>query len=154
METKKISTGIAGEYFVAGELSRRGFIASLTLKNTTGIDILASNGEKSINIQVKTRLADKTGGWNLGSKPLDYTSDHNSIFYVLVEASSDQKDKTINYYIIPKKELNEIVEKEHLAWMSGTQKSGKARKSEMRFLWIKKHTELEKYRDNWGILFI
>src|SRR2546430_4501352 len=52
----KILTGIAGEYFVAAELSRRGFVASLTLRNTKGIDVLASNADatKSVGIQVKT----------------------------------------------------------------------------------------------------
>jgi hypothetical protein len=50
-------SGIAGEYFVAAELSRRGYVASLTLQNTRGIDILASNGDatKSVGIQVKTK---------------------------------------------------------------------------------------------------
>src|ERR1700730_1910834 len=51
-----IQTGVAGEYFVAAELSRRGFVASLTLRNTRGIDVLASNADatKSVGIQVKT----------------------------------------------------------------------------------------------------
>src|SRR5258706_15086541 len=49
-------SGVAGEYFVAAELSRRGYVASLTLRNTRGIDILASNKDatKSVGIQVKT----------------------------------------------------------------------------------------------------
>jgi len=37
--------GVAGEYFVAAELSRRGHIASVSLRNTRGIDILATNAE-------------------------------------------------------------------------------------------------------------
>ena len=47
--------GIAGEYFVAAELTRRGYIASLTLRNTRGVDILASNlnATRSVGIQVK-----------------------------------------------------------------------------------------------------
>ena len=57
-QRSRLSTGlcgIAGEYFVAAELSRRGYIASLTLRNTKGIDILASNTDetKSVGIQVK-----------------------------------------------------------------------------------------------------
>ena len=39
---KKVSSiliGVAGEYFVAAELSRRGYVASITLRNTKGIDI-------------------------------------------------------------------------------------------------------------------
>jgi len=48
-------SGVAGEYFVAAELSRRGYVASLTLRNTRGIDILASNTDatRSVGIQVK-----------------------------------------------------------------------------------------------------
>ena len=56
---KKISrslSGLSGEYFVAAELSRRGYIASITLRNTKVVDILAAGGEakKTIGIQVKT----------------------------------------------------------------------------------------------------
>jgi len=45
-----VQTGVAGEYFVAAELSRRGHIASISLRNTRGIDILATNqyGSRSI----------------------------------------------------------------------------------------------------------
>jgi hypothetical protein len=51
-----LQAGIAGEYLVAGELTRRGYIASLTLRNTRGVDILASNldATASVGIQVKT----------------------------------------------------------------------------------------------------
>ena len=54
-------SGIAGEYFVAAELTRRGYVASLTLRNTRGIDILASNADatKSVGIQVKTNQGSK-----------------------------------------------------------------------------------------------
>ena len=34
-----ILTGVSGEYFAAAELSRRGYVASITLRNTKGIDI-------------------------------------------------------------------------------------------------------------------
>ena len=48
MSSDKLSaglTGVSGEYFVAGELSRRGYVASITLRNTRGIDILVSNSD-------------------------------------------------------------------------------------------------------------
>ena len=38
-----IQTGVAGEYFVAAELTRRGYVSSLTLRNTRGIDILGES---------------------------------------------------------------------------------------------------------------
>src|SRR3989338_4666750 len=99
----KILSGIAGEYFVAGELSRRGYIASITLRNTANIDILASNGEKTANIQVKTKCIERSKVWDLGNKSLKYKKIKNNTFYVLVEISSDSENKEVSYYIIPKK---------------------------------------------------
>ncbi len=60
-------TGVAGEYFVAAELSRRGWIATLTLKNTPHIDVIATkpDGSWSVNIQVKTRSIKNRYGWIL-----------------------------------------------------------------------------------------
>jgi hypothetical protein len=50
-----VLAGVSGEYFVAAELSRRGYIASITLRNTKGVDILCSNADatKAVGIQVK-----------------------------------------------------------------------------------------------------
>jgi hypothetical protein len=59
MQRSRLGTGlsgVAGEYFVGAELARRGYIASITLRNTRGVDILASNADarRSVGIQVKT----------------------------------------------------------------------------------------------------
>ena len=56
MSTTSLLAGVAGEYFVAAELSRRGFIASITLRNTRGIDIVVTNKDatKTVTIQCKT----------------------------------------------------------------------------------------------------
>ena len=45
-------TGVAGEYFVAAELSRRGWIAAMTIKNTPNIDVIATtlDGRRTLNI--------------------------------------------------------------------------------------------------------
>lgn len=67
---KKGIIGVSGEYFVAAELSQLGIIATLTLKNTPSIDILATNLEsgKYANIQVKTMSIDNNQGWRLSEK--------------------------------------------------------------------------------------
>jgi hypothetical protein len=66
-EEKLTSTlcGVAGEYFVAAELSRRKYVASLTLRNTRGIDILASNSDatKSVGIHGNTPLPGRSQGY-------------------------------------------------------------------------------------------
>ncbi len=75
--------GIAGEYLVAGELCRRGCIASLTLRNTKGVDILAASADasKSVAIQVKTNQGDHPR-WPLGKNAEAHCA--NGFFYVLV----------------------------------------------------------------------
>ena len=57
-----ILAGVSGEYFVAAELSRRGYICSVTLKNTKGIDILVCNEDatKTLGIQVKTNQINRS----------------------------------------------------------------------------------------------
>jgi hypothetical protein len=51
----RISTGIAGEFLVAGELAKRGWVSTLTAKNTPKIDVLAARADLHAPIQVKTR---------------------------------------------------------------------------------------------------
>ena len=151
-----ILLGIAGEYFVAGELSRRGYIASVTLRNTASVDILVSNGKKAINIQVKTRCTETTDGWKLGSKPLDSKEVNSNIFYIFVEISSDPNNKKIDYHIIPKNELNKRVEENYQEWIIGeNQLNGRPRTSNLRIFRINQYPEFqtEKYRGNWDVLF-
>ena len=78
-----ILSGVAGEYLVAGELSRRGYIASITLRNSKGVDILASNenASKTVGIQVKTNQRTEKG-WLLNKKAEHYVS--SNLFYILV----------------------------------------------------------------------
>jgi hypothetical protein len=49
-------TGAAGEYYVAAELSRRGWLATVTIKNSPGTDVLAQRlgTGRVVSIQVKT----------------------------------------------------------------------------------------------------
>src|SRR5258708_9913092 len=98
MKTRPLSktlTGISGEYFVAAELSRRGYVASLTLRNTRGIDILASNTDatKSVGIQVKANSGKKPQ-WLLSKKAECDVAE--KLFYVFVNLNGTD---TPEYYI-------------------------------------------------------
>ena len=46
-------THLAGEYFVAAELCRRGYSIGVTMGNAKAVDLLAEKGSKTIAIQVK-----------------------------------------------------------------------------------------------------
>ena len=76
-------TGITGEYYVAAKLSRLGYIASITLRNTQGIDLLVSNQKatRQLAIQVKSNQNDKRE-WILNTKAEQFVSD--TLFYVFV----------------------------------------------------------------------
>jgi hypothetical protein len=39
MKLLKQLCGVAGEYYVAAKLSRRGYLAAITLRNSEGVDI-------------------------------------------------------------------------------------------------------------------
>ena len=109
--TQKVSSilvGVSGEYFVAAELSRRGYIASITLRNTQGIDIVATNesGKKSVNIQLKQR-ARVLGGYYQSSEEV---KDKN-IFYVFVELN--KIDELPLFYIVPSRDVAKRVSEGH-----------------------------------------
>ena len=82
---------------MAGELSRRGVIAAVTLRNTASVDIVASNGSRSVDIQVKTRTIETTdNSWQMGSKPLEVRKQEwKHSFYVFVAIHSDPNNKDI-----------------------------------------------------------
>jgi hypothetical protein len=146
MKLEKGKTGVSGEYFVAAELSRRGFVASISLKNTKGIDILVSSedGSKARAIQVKSSSDDKRS-WILSHKAeVDF---NNNLFYVFVNLKSLQ-DRP-DYYIVPSKVVAKYVRESHASWLAGTSKSGKSRNDST----MRKFDDLAgKYLEKWELL--
>ena len=106
-------SGVAGEYLVAAELSRRGYVASLTLRNARGIDILASNAaaSRSVGIQVKTNQ-DSRLGWLLNKKAEDYSE--NRLFYVFVNLNGGSQP---DFYVVPSKIVSKAVRESHKYWL-------------------------------------
>src|SRR6202035_1151582 len=118
-------SGVAGEYFVAGELSRRGYVASLTLRNTRGIDILASNVDatKSVGIQVKTTQGGKAY-WLL-SEAAEADNAQN-LYYVFVRLNGTGMPE---YYIVPRAVVAESVRTEHAKWRIPPPRDGQTPKT-------------------------
>lgn len=117
--------GVAGEYLVAGELSLRGYIASITLRNTRGIDIIASysDGSKSVSIQVKTNSSGSTT-WVLSKKSELFYSDNH--YYILVGLNGIGNRPS--YYIVPSKYVANYIYTDHREWLKGTKSDGSPRK--------------------------
>ncbi|WP_373708341.1 group I intron-associated PD-(D/E)XK endonuclease [Kaistella sp.] len=53
IKLEKNQTGIASEFYVAGELSRLGYNVSVTFGNTKSIDLLVEKNGKTKAVQVK-----------------------------------------------------------------------------------------------------
>jgi hypothetical protein len=139
-------SGISGEYFVVAELSRRGFIASLTLKNTQGIDILVSTVEvkKSYAVQVKTTQGKKKE-WMLNEKS-EKLIDKN-FFYIFVRVKSDNELPV--FHIVPSKIVAKHIKEDHQKWLNTIGKKGQKRNdSKMR----KFRDYDDKYLEKWEIL--
>src|SRR3977135_2772436 len=82
-ELPSILVGVSGEYFVGAELSRRGYVASITLRNTRGIDILATNVDASVSVGIQVKVnRGKKKDWLLNEKAENYHSE--TLFYVFV----------------------------------------------------------------------
>ncbi|MBU1901632.1 aspartate ammonia-lyase [Patescibacteria group bacterium] len=149
---KKNIIGAAGEYFVAAELSQMGIVATLTLRNTPSIDILATNLEtgKSANIQVKTMSLSNKQGWRLSKKDEEKSNIKNH-YYVLVNLQA--VGKLPEYYIIPQNKLAEQLYKDYRAYLAGNKKR---KDTKMRVFDPYRRTLQrefgEKYKNNWKIL--
>ena len=115
--------GVAGEYFVAGELSRRGYIASISLRNTRGIDILATNAQasRSVTIQCKTSQLSQ-GHWILSDKCESFISENH--FYVFVVLGGPLERP--RYHIAPSAAVAKHVCDDHRGWLDTPGRRGQA----------------------------
>ena len=140
-----IQVGIAGEYLVAAELSRRGYVASLTLRNTRGIDILASNKDatKSVGIQVKTSQR-ATADWVMTKKAEQDLAEN--LFYVFV---SLPPHAPASFHIVPRKLVGQYVRESHRRWLATPGKRGQAhRDSDVRVF----SDRGNEFKDRWDLL--
>lgn len=139
------SIGNAGEYFVAGELERRGFTAAVPMSNTKEFDILAIHRvtHRQLAIQVKTTKYKKKE-WTLGKKCEDLVGE--DIFYAFV--SLNEMDVP-EYHIIPSEIVATRVRTSHSEWLNTLGKRGQSHNDTS----IRKFSdEKDVYLNNWECL--
>ena len=145
----KISTGlsgVAGEYFVAGELTRRGLIASITLRNTRGVDILVAGQDatRSAGIQVKTNQG-SSKGWMLTKKAEKL--ENEGLFYAFVNLNGLESEPT--YHIVPSSVVAESCRRTHSEWLATPGRGGRPHKDNS----IRKFTDADdRWKDRWDVL--
>lgn len=153
----KITRGNSSQFFVAGELCRRGYSAVVTLGNTPNTDILCSNieGTKFVHIQVKTfRPGDKT--CSVGKKAeKDFG---NRFFWVLAGIPEPGTDSLFKYFIIPSSVFAKAVSKSHKDWLNTPGKNGQAHNdNDVRTIVLPPHKsafgwDISEYAEAWHLL--
>lgn len=141
-----ILTGVAGEYFVAAELSRRGFIASITMRNSRGFDILATNenASRTVTIQVKTNQHDRRE-WMLNDKAEKSFSDDWFYVFVILRRPHERP----SYYIVPSKDVAAQISASHRSYLATPGRNGQQRKDSP----MRKFFDLEnRYLERWDLL--
>lgn len=93
------NTHLAGEYFVAGELYRRGFSVGMTIGNAKAIDLFVNKDNNTLSIQIKAIKNKKSIGW-----PIIKDKVFDDILYIFVNLN-DQNNP--DYYIATGQETRE-----------------------------------------------
>ena len=142
-----VHTGNSGEYFVAGELERRGFTVAVPMSNVKDFDILAINREtyEQFAIQVKT-TGYKQKKWTLSKKNEDLKG--SNIFYVFV--SLNELDAP-EYHIVPSKVVADTIKTSHQNWLNTPGKKGQKHKDTTIRVFEDKE---DIYHDRWDLLKI
>ena len=153
------TTGQFGEYAVAAELCRRGWVATTFTRNIPGFDILALNPglNKNIRIQVKTVVS---GEWSLDVKKyLDF--DENRFEEGIQEITGKKKDnktdyvifvkmnsvKTDKFYILKNEQLKDIIFRNYVSWLKKV--GGKRPRNPKTTHTAIRESDLEKFENNW-----
>jgi hypothetical protein len=164
--SSSVLKGNTGEYFVLAELSRRGWVAAQTARNTRAFDILARKGDRQVGIRVKTKTEDaRVFQWNAkenGGVFLDIGQDD---FCVLVEIPAlTASSNAPTYYVVPTAVVHGWLESDFEHWVSTPGARGQQRdaKNKRRLFHLDgdtsksargyRGTKLAPYLNNWAIL--
>ncbi|MBP7282143.1 MAG: hypothetical protein KBA66_11230 [Leptospiraceae bacterium] len=154
---EKSTRGNASQFFIAGELCRRGYSAVVTLGNTPNTDILCSNieGTKFVHIQVKTFIPGKRT-CSVGLKA--EINFGKNFFWILGGIPRPESDSNFEYFVIPAKEMAENSIKAYNLWINTPGKKGQAHNdSKIRIVNLppsKSITgwDISEYRNRWDLI--
>jgi hypothetical protein len=156
MALDKAQVGLTGEYYVLAQLSARGFVPTLTLSNTKGVDILVANQNenKLFKIEVKTTthkprkeklFSDKrTYQWAMTKKHENIRD--KKLIYCFVYIKNEYE--LPEFFLVPSKKVADYVKWEHDYWLKTREKQVKD--TTMRRFRIEED-DPNGYKDNWAI---
>jgi len=107
----KSLVGACGVFFVSAELSLRDWIAMPTIRNTAGVDIIATKNGRTVTVQVKTN---SYGQVKYPMKESGELVADELMYYVFVTLKS--KPERPDFYIVPSKFVADYIKKTHKYW--------------------------------------
>lgn len=159
MGEDKSHRGAASQFFVAGELCRRGLVAVLTLGNCPNTDVLVSNkaGTKFAHVQVKTFRPGRDKTVSVGKKAETYYGP--TFFWVLAGIPEIESHSSHEYYVVPSAVMSELVSVAYKNWLDAPGKLGQAHNdTSLRSIHLPPHTSvfqnhgLDEYLDRWDLI--
>ncbi|MCC5453365.1 hypothetical protein LMJ53_16745 [Rheinheimera sp. UJ51] len=123
---EKSQTGLAGEFYTLAQLTHRGLIATLTLGNTKGVDILVTNQEINslFKVEVKTTVnkprKEKLFGheeffmWTMGKKHEEIRDSNLVYCFVCLQGANTLP----RFFIVPSDDVADYVKWQHDHWLS------------------------------------
>ena len=156
--------GQIGEYLVCAELGKRGYIATSFTGNVPEFDLIVADDKlKTIPIQVKTS---RSANWptradlwiNIGiddneKKQIDNGNSiisNPDLIYICVALADIEKDEKDRFFILKKKDIQNICSKNYRSWMNSKEwKRPKNYKSLDNRYYIK---DLLEYENNWQLI--
>ena len=157
MAKEKSTRGNSSQFFVAGELCRRGYSAVVTLGNTPNTDILCSNieGTKFVHIQVKT-FVPGSRTCSVGLKSQKHFG--NNFFWVLGGIPKPEQDAEFEYFIIPSSVMAKNIAKANQLWLKTPGKKGQPHnETTVRTVHLPPHKSfsgwnISRYKNRWDLI--
>jgi len=150
--------GDASQFFIAGELCRRGLVAVITMGNCPNTDILCSNsgGTRFVHIQVKT-FVPGSRTCSVGLKAEKEFGDN--FFWVLGGIPTPDQQKDFEFFIIPSKVMASNVKKAHQLWLNTPGKNDAVHNdNKVRTVHLPPHKssfsswDIDEFRNRWDII--
>ena len=158
-----IMKGNTGEFYALAELSRRGWAAAQTARNTRVYDILARKGSRQVAIRVKTKTSDaRVFQWNAKEDGRIFAEIGKDDYCVLVDIPESDEEFP-QFYIVPTQLLHNWLSADFTSWLRtpGKIKAQHSPSNRRRLFYMDDdttrtahgyRTKLKPYLANWQIL--
>jgi len=140
-------TGAAGEYYVAAELSLRCWLASVTIKNAPGTDVLARHPDSGRVLTIQTKTSSAGNKFTLGEKDERPAQGHNEWYILVGLAAAGERP---SFFLVPRNVVAAFLYAAHRNWLATKSATGAPHKDSSRRE-IRGRT-IEGYRERWDLL--